>query len=57
MDEFNMDLAFLKKRQTDDIVENVMDEKNICNKLIVMGDVSGLTDRLNDFANLNLIKL
>lgn len=57
MDEFNMDLAFLQKRQTDDIVENVMDEKNICNKLIVMGDVSGLTDRLNDFANLNLIKL
>lgn len=31
MDEFNMDLAFLKKRQTDDIVENVMDEKNIFN--------------------------
>ena len=52
-----MDLAFLQKRQTDDIVENVMDEKNICNELIVMGDVSGLTDRLNDFANLNLIKL
>ena len=28
-----------------------MGEKNICNKLFVMDDISGLADRLNEFAN------
>ena len=52
MDKFNMDLTFLKrKRQTDDIVDNIKGEKNMLNKLIVMDDVSGLAYRSNNFAN------
>ena len=51
MDEFNKDLTFFqRKRQTDDIL-NVMSEKNIFNKLIVMDDVSGLADRSNESGN------
>ena len=47
-----MDLTFFqRKRQTSDIVDNAMGEKNIFDKLIVMDDVSGLVDRSNDFAN------
>ena len=41
-----------RKKETDNsIVNNVMDEKNMFNKLIVMDDVLGLADRSNDFAN------
>ena len=52
MEKFNMDLTFLKrKRQTDDIVDNIKGEKNMFNKLIVMDDVLGLAYRSNNFAN------
>ena len=58
LDEFNVEVDFFqkkkkkKKKETDDsIANNVMDEKNIFNKLIVMDDVSGLADRSNNFAN------
>ena len=47
-----MDLTFWKrKRQTDDIVDNIKGEKNMFNKLIVMDDVLGLAYRSNNFAN------
>ena len=41
-----------KKKPDDSIVNNVMGEKNIFNKLIVMDDISGLDDRSNEFVNL-----
>ena len=56
LNDFNMELDSLphpkKKKETDNsIVNNVMDEKNMFNKLIVMDDILGLADRSNDFAN------
>ena len=55
LNDFNMELHSVllpKKKETDDsIVNNVMDEKNMFNKLIVMDDILGLADRSNDFAN------
>ena len=52
--EFNIELDFSKKKKKpdDSIVNNVMGEKNIFNKLIVMDDISGLDDRSNEFVNL-----
>ena len=47
-----MELTFFKKkRQKDKVVVNVMGEKNIFNKLIVMDDILGLADKSNKFAN------
>ena len=44
-------LIFFKKKETDSVLDNVMGEKNIFNKFIVMDDVLGLADRSKDFAN------
>ena len=48
-----MDLAFFQQKiQTDDIVDNIIGEKNIFNKLIVVDDISGLADtRICKFFN------
>ena len=58
LNDFNMELVPPvpplppQKKETDNsIVNNVLDEKNMFNKLIVMDDVLGLADRSNDFAN------
>ena len=44
-----------KKTDTDSVVNNVMGEKNIFNKVIVMDDVSGLAGRSNGFANFSTV--
>ena len=51
-----MELTFFlkKKRQTDNVADDVMSEKNIFNKLV--NDESGLADKLTDdsFTNKNI---
>ena len=45
IDEFNMHLTFFqKKRHVDNYIDVVMGENNAFDKLIVMDDVSGLSD-------------
>ena len=49
MDGFDMELTYVQRKR-DDNVDIAMGKNNIFNKLIVMGDVSGL-DKSNSFAN------
>ena len=51
LDKFNMK----KKTDNDSVVNNVMGEKNIFNKVIVIDDVSGLAGRSNGFANFSIV--
>ena len=49
VDEFNMELTFFQRQKNLDN-DSVMGENNILDKLIFMGDVSGLADKSDDFA-------
>ena len=52
VDDFNIELEFFqRKKHSDNDIDIVMGENNIYNKLIVMGDILGLADKSNDFAN------